>query len=93
MDQEEKTRIELDRAARAERLLNDEMFRETLDGLRAAYRKGWENTNADDAEGREFFYHSLRLLNLIEAHIEEHIKTGKMAQIARENMRAGRTAS
>jgi len=93
VDREQKALAELDRAARAERLFNDELLRDAFDGIRLTYRKRWENTNADETEAREAIYLSLRMLNMVEKQLKYHLETGEMAKIELETIRAGRTAS
>lgn len=93
MDSEQKAISELDRANRAGRLLEDELLRGAIDGIRAGLRNGWENTHQDDVTGRERFYAALWMLDEVERALKEHVNTGKMAEITLENIRAGRTAS
>jgi hypothetical protein len=72
-------RRDADRAARADRLLKDETFIETLDGLGDAYFKAWLATNARDTDGRERLWLARTVLTRVREDIATLVSNGKIA--------------
>ena len=69
---------------RANRLLNDPVFKETLDALEQELKTTWYNSGIRETEARENCWLSLRLLERIRTHITSIIETGEMARKLKE---------
>lgn len=70
------------RAARAEALLNDEIFNEAFTKLEAEYYSAWRSTGAAESETfkRERLWQAINLLGKVKDHIKHVIENGKMAK-------------
>jgi len=79
MDQEQQAIAEGDRALKAKTLLENPLLRNAFDDLRSDFRKAWEDSSDQDAEGRERLFLALKILNKVEKSLEEHVQTGKLA--------------
>jgi hypothetical protein len=75
---------EIERAHRAGLLLDNEIFKESLDLIQKNIIAEWQNSKSHDKEGREDCYRQLKSLNEIKRHIESVLNTGKMAQKQKE---------
>lgn len=75
---------EVERAARAERLLNDTLLIESVEKVRAAYMALWELTKADETHKREQLWLSLKALEQVMNEIRSVADSGKMAKITLE---------
>lgn len=71
--------LERDRGARARRILEDDLFRDACERMRAAILKTWEHSRPDDVTARERAYLELRLLAGIIGDITSVMKTGELA--------------
>lgn len=71
---------EIDRAARAKRLLEDPLFVEAADTVRNALVDRWRTSPVRDAEGRETAFLMLRMLDEVVSHLASVISTGEMAR-------------
>ena len=71
--------LERERGARARRLLEDDLYRDSFAKLRAALQASWEHSRPDDKEARERAYLELRLLSALERDLETIMQTGEMA--------------
>lgn len=69
---------------RANRLLNDPIFKETLDALEEELKNTWYNSSIRETEAREHCWLSLRLLERIRTHITSIVETGKIARKIKE---------
>lgn len=58
------------RAARARNLKDDEIFREVIDGLRAAAIASWMQTKVDDTRQRDFSWMMVKTIDRIEAYLQ-----------------------
>ena len=75
---------ESERGNRARDLLNNAMFRETIDSLRTAIVDKWRSAPMRDIEGQHELKIMDKLLTDIEAYIKKTADTGKMADIQLE---------
>lgn len=71
--------LERDRGARARRILEDDIYRDAFEKLRASLMKAFEHSRPDDREARERAYLELRLLTALERDLETIMQTGEMA--------------
>ena len=69
---------------RAHRLLNDPIFKETLDTLEEELKTTWYNSGITVTEAREHCGLSLRLLARIRTHIASIVETGEIARKIKE---------
>lgn len=67
------------RAIHAQQLLNDPLFQEAFDTVRAACIEQWEKTPARDVEARERIWTMVKLNERLKLHYESIINDGKMA--------------
>ena len=75
---------EVERAARAERLLNDTLLTESVEKVRAAYLAAWEATKSDETNKREQLWLSLNALEQVLNEIRSVATSGKMAKLMLE---------
>ena len=75
---------EVERAARAERLLNDTLLTESVEKVRAAYLAAWEATKPDETNKREQLWLSLSALEQVMNEIRSVANSGKMAKLMLE---------
>ena len=69
---------------RANRLLNDPIFKETLDTLEQEIKTTWYHSGIRETEAREHCWLSLRLLERIRTHIISIVETGEIARKIKE---------
>lgn len=77
----------IDRAVRAERLLNDPLMVEAFDTVRKAILATFEASPARDAEGREHLYQRLKALNDARGYLEQAARDGKVLLHLQEEKR------
>ena len=75
---------EVERAARAERLLTDTLLTESFEKVRAAYLAAWETTKSDEVGKREQLWLSLSALEQVMNEIRSVANSGKMAKLMLE---------
>lgn len=75
----------------AQRLLNDELFKEAWATLDAHLMQSWAGTTALDSQVREALYHELRGLRAVRAQLERWMQDGTIA--AREIERTKQSAA
>ena len=73
-----------ERLRRAQHLLQDELFNETLQTLEKDIRDTWYNSSTQDVETREQCWLSLRLLERIRIHLTSILETGEIAKRIKE---------
>lgn len=78
-DQINKLRVDMNRADRAKRILEDEMVRDALSSMRSSITEKWESSKESDTEGRERAFRMLHALNEFERYFTTIIQTGKYA--------------
>ena len=69
---------------RANRLLNDPLFKETLDTLEEELKSTWYHSGIRETEAREHCWLSLRLLERIRTQITSIVETGEIARKLKE---------
>lgn len=78
------------RAARAQALLNDDLFKEAFDRLDAEYVKAWRETAARDDDARQRWWQAVNVLGKVREHFERVIQDGKVAQADLDRLAATR---
>ena len=79
MEDEGKTRQDIDRGEKAQALLRNEILIETFDFLEKQYHEAWSNSSVDQLEAREKVFMMLQNLHTVKQHIESVVITGKLA--------------
>jgi hypothetical protein len=75
---------EISRGQRAAEVLDNDLYREAFDTLKARLMQQWAESPARDKEGRESLWLMTRLLENVESHLSEIMQTGKMARVQLE---------
>lgn len=70
---------EVRRGQNAERIIQDELFKESFTYLKHLYLTEWENSPVRDPEGRERLWLAIKILATVENHIITIMETGKLA--------------
>lgn len=68
-----------DRGVRAERLLNDELWKEAFSALETRLLDAWGRSAINDTETRELAFHQLRHLRDFRKELENYMRTGQFA--------------
>jgi hypothetical protein len=69
-----------ERAAQAQRLLDDKMLAESFKGLEEAYTSAWRATTIDDVSGREKLFLAINVVGKVRDHLQSIVNNGKLAQ-------------
>ena len=69
-----------ERAAQAQRLLDDKMLTEAFKGLEEAYTAAWRATTIDDISGREKLFLAINVVGKVRDHLTAIVNNGKLAQ-------------
>lgn len=77
----------IDRGARAERLLKDELLTESIAQVKAAIAEKWAASPVRDNEGREYLFLMSKALNDVVGALEQAVRDGKVALHLREEKR------
>jgi hypothetical protein len=80
MDKDAQLSTELARAAHAQHLLNDIMFQDAINAVKAKYEQEWMGSRVDDTAKRERCFLAMRALDDVIRQFETHIATGKLAK-------------
>ncbi len=78
---EHKLRLQAERGAKAEALIDNELFAEAFDKLDAEYIKKWRATGGDENTARERIWMGIQTLAIVRDHIKSIARNGKIAQI------------
>jgi hypothetical protein len=73
-------RKDIDRAHRAESLLNDDLIKEAFETLSRDYRTAWLATGARDTDARERLWIATTIVNAVKSHLENVIRGGVLAK-------------
>ena len=77
----------IERGAHAEKLLNDELLKESFEQLRQSYLKSLEDWPLDDAAGAERLRIALKVIQGVRNNLTTALRDGKVAQIKLEEER------
>ena len=69
-----------ERAARAQRLLDDALLIEAFDTLDRDYLKAWRATAARDTDARERLWQAVQIVAKVRDHLTGVVNGGKLAQ-------------
>ena len=87
---EAKLRTQQERAAHAERLLNDPLLKEAFEKLDDEFMRSWRQTSVNDTESRERIYSLCTALDAIKQYIAGVIVDGKIAKMNLEQQQKNR---
>jgi hypothetical protein len=76
-----------ERAAQAQRLLDDKMLAEAFKGLEEAYTAAWRATTIDDVSGREKLFLAINVVGKVRDHLVAVVNNGKLAQAELKDLR------
>lgn len=76
---DDQQRIDVARAERARRILDDELVKGALADMKRRIVEAWEQSPARDVEGREHLHRYLKVIGQFEGAFIAHIETGKIA--------------
>ena len=77
---DDKIHLAIDRAAKAQALLDNDLLREGFEQLEAAYISAWKISPARDAIGREKLWVAVNVVGKVREHLHRIISDGKLAQ-------------
>jgi len=80
-DEEVQLRGERDRAHRAARMLEDDLFTGAVQAVRENIRRDFEDSDLEDDAGRRIARIALDMLTKVVANIHSHMETGKLADV------------
>ena len=86
-DQQAKLQQELSQSNKAKQLLENPLFKESLDKLKKLYAESLFNTGAKETETREKLWLAYNIVGKVEQHIREILDTGKLASKQLEDFR------
>lgn len=86
---------EIDRARRAAEIVDDPLYREAFEAVRAELMREWAATAAHETERRERVWQASDLLGRVQSHLAEIMTTGRLAklQLEREESRMQRVTA
>jgi hypothetical protein len=70
----------VERGARAQRLLDDDLLKEALDTLDRDYTRAWRATSARDTDARERLWQAVQVVAKVRDHLVHVANGGKLAQ-------------
>jgi hypothetical protein len=68
------------RAARAQRLIEDDLLAEAFTSLETAYIAAWRATTIEDVSGREKLFLAINVVGKVRDHLNTVVNDGKLAQ-------------
>jgi hypothetical protein len=67
------------KAARAQRLLEDDILAEAFTALEGSYSAAWRSTTIDDISGREKLFLAINIVGKVRDHLTRVVTDGKLA--------------
>lgn len=78
------TEQDIARGTRAEQLLENDLLNEAFTKIRENLHQQFEQSSANDAEGREEAWKMLKVISEVERHLKSVVHTGKIAKKEKE---------
>lgn len=72
---------ERSRGINAQRIIEDDLFQESFESVRAAILHAWASTSMKETENREFLFLMLRAADQFKQGLVTMLETGRMAEI------------
>jgi len=70
---------DVNRAAKARDLLENDLLKEAFKGLEEAYTAAWRATTIDDVSGREKLFLAINIVGKVRDHLTAIMSNGKLA--------------
>lgn len=80
MTDELKLNKDLENAARAQALLDDETLNDAFSKMEDAYQQAWMATHVNDVAGRERLWQAIHIVHKVKDHLNSVVTNGKLAQ-------------
>jgi hypothetical protein len=80
MTDESKLDQAVNRAVRAQALLDDDLLSEAFAGLEESYTAAWRSTAIDDVGAREKLFLAINIVGKVRDHLTAMVASGKLAQ-------------
>lgn len=80
----------IDRGAKAQSLLNNELLQEAFNYLENEFTNAWKNSSVEDTQTRERLYLLCQNLSAVKGYIERAVEDGKLAQAAIDGLKNNR---
>jgi hypothetical protein len=77
---QQKMYTQVERARRAEELINDPLLVEAFDNVKKTIETGWQDSSGGDREAREHAYYLLRAVKAVEGKLKAIIINGANAR-------------
>ena len=77
---EAQSRKDLDKATKAEALLNNPLMRDAFETLEKEFVSAWKESSIDDQQAREHIYPLLQALEALKGHFVKVLEDGKLAK-------------
>jgi hypothetical protein len=77
---EDKLQAAIERGARAEALLQNELLQEAFAALERDYVEAWKLTPARDTDGRERLWQAINVVGKVRDHMVKVVNDGKLSQ-------------
>jgi hypothetical protein len=87
---EGKARDKIDRGAKAETLLRNELLQEAFDYLESEFTGAWKQSAVEDSQARERLYLLCQNLSAVKNYLKSAVEDGKLAQSALEGLKTNR---
>ena len=87
---EGKAREKIDRGAKAEKLLRNELLQEAFDYLESEFTGAWKQSAVEDSQARERLYLLCQNLSAVKNYLKSAVEDGKLAQSALEGLKTNR---
>lgn len=68
-------------ADQARLVLENPVFQQALDDIKAEFTESWKQSPARDADGREKLWQLLKMAEKLEANLKTRLETGKLARL------------
>ena len=87
---EGKAREKIDRGAKAEALLRNELLQEAFDYLESEFVSAWKQSAVHDSQAHERLYLLCQNLSAVKGYLKSAVEDGKLAQTALEGLKSNR---
>jgi len=78
--EKDKTRLQIERKARAEAILNNPLHEEAFSNLKESIVKSWATCDIHDKDAQAFYHAQICSLDLIKQYYETIIQNGRIAE-------------
>ena len=87
---EGKVREKIDRGAKAEALLRNELLQETFDYLESEFISAWKQSAVQDTQARERLYLLCQNLSALKNYIANVVEDGKLAKATLQGLKTNK---